>query len=137
MKQIKALRIKSSLLFLLIIFIPLTAGMAQGYFPDATLQKPMPSNQVGRVKFREDWVYKYGEGKMSPIATKIGYERFDTLGLKIEEAKYDMLGKALLEVTYSYDEWGRESQCLGLRASKSFYRKWAYEYIDTSKCLVK
>ena len=120
-----------------LLLLPISGGIAQGYFPDATLTKPVPPSRSGKIKFREDWVYRFGDGKLSPLGVKIGYDRFDTLGLKIEEANYDAKGNPTLEVTYSYDEWGREAQCLGLRNQKNFYRKWAYEFIDSSKSLIK
>ena len=119
------------------LFTPLSFGLAQGYFPDATLSKPISPSKSGKVKFREDWLYKFSNGKMTPLGIKVGYDRFDSTGLKVEEANYDMKGNPLLEVTYSYDEWGREAQCLGYKESKNFYRKWSYNFIDSSRTLEK
>jgi hypothetical protein len=119
------------------ILEPVTIGFAQGYFPDATLSKPLELSKFGKIRVREDWVYIIENGKMSPKGFKVGYDKFDSLGRKIEEANYDFKGAATLEVTYSYDEWGREIQCLGLKERSNYYRKWEYEFIDSSKCLEK
>lgn len=124
-------------LFITFLLKPFTIGFAQGYFPEPSLSKPIAISKSGRIKFREDWVYKSEHGRWSPLGKKIGYDRFDSIGQKIEEANYDLSGNALLEVTYSYDEWGREIQCLGLKDRNSFYRKWEYSFIDSTKCLEK
>ncbi len=125
------------LLLMVLLFQAISTGQAQGFFPDATFSKPLLPTPSGKIKFREDWLYKFTNGKMTPLGIKIGYDRYDSLGMKVEEANYDLKGNPLLEVTYTYDEWGREAQCLGYRESKIFYRKWAYDFIDSSKCLEK
>ncbi len=119
------------------LFKPLSSGIAQGFFPDATFSKPLPASSSGKIKFRQDWMYKFSEGKMSPLGIKTGFDRYDSTGLKIEEANYDLRGNPLLELTYSYDEWGRETQCIGIKENKNFYRKWSYDFIDSSKTLIK
>ena len=123
--------------FFTLVMKPFTIGFAQGYFPESSLVKPIAVSKSGRIKFREDWVYKSEHGTLSPLGIKIGYDRFDSIGQKVEEANYDLNGNALLEVTYSYDEWGREIQCLGLKDRNSFYRKWEYSFVDSIKCLEK
>ncbi len=130
---------KVSLLSIPLLFLtcPISNGFPQGYFPDATLAKPIELSQSGKVKFREDWLYSYENGKMSPKGFKIAYDRFDSLGQKIEEANYDLNGKTLLEATYSYDEWGREIQCVGIRNQRNFYHRWHYSFNDSSKTLEK
>jgi hypothetical protein len=132
---------RQKVILLVVVFVymqwPASISNAQGYFPDVTLAKPIQVPKSARIKFREDWLYRFENGKMSPQGLLIGYDRFDSLGRKIEEANYDLSGKALLEVTYTYDEWGREIQCLGLKEKENFYRKWEYSFNDSLKCLIK
>ncbi len=132
---------RGSIFLFFLVFLclqrPASISLAQGYFPDVTLAKPTQVQKAARIKFREDWLYRIENGRMSPQGLKIGYDRFDSLGRKVEEANYDLTGKPLLEVTYSYDEWGREIQCLGLKEKQNFYRKWEYTFNDSTKCLVK
>ena len=125
------------ILFLIHVIEPVSVSLAQGYFPDATLSKPIEISKSGRIKFQEIWLYRFVNGKISPLGLKIGYDRYDSLGQKVEEANYDLKGNPLLEVTYSYDEWGREIQCLGLKEKENFYRKWEYEFNDSTKNLEK
>ena len=88
------------------ILNPISSGLAQGYIPDVTLTKPAEISKSGKIKFREDWVYKYDQGNMTPLGVKIAYDRFDSLGLKIEEANYDMMGNSLLQQCYQRNRSG-------------------------------
>lgn len=56
---------KVSLLSIPLLFLtcPISNGFPQGYFPDATLAKPIELTQSGKIKFREDWLYSYEMAK--------------------------------------------------------------------------
>jgi uncharacterized protein YkuJ len=135
MKTIKNYK-KTTLTFLL-AFLSSISGFAFGCFPDETFSKSAKIAQSGKIKFREDYVYPLNQGNVVSSGIKIGYERFDKLGQKLEEVSFSRDGKALLEVTYTYDEWGREAQCLGLKGNKSFFSKWEYQFNDSNKTLEK
>ena len=132
---------KSFLLVILItslgiLFIP-NQVYSQINLPECTLTKPLDIEQSGKIKFREAWLYKVKDGMMSPQGIKIGYERFDLMGRKVEQAKYDESGKTLFEVTYTFDNWGRELQCVGLMNEENFFRKWQYISLDSLNLLEK
>ncbi len=108
-----------------------------GCIPDESFSKSMKLPTAGKIKFREDYAYKINHGKIDPSGVKIGYERYDKLGQKLEEASYSSEGKSLLEITYTYDEWGREAQCLGLKENINFFNKWVYHFNEDTKTLEK
>lgn len=109
---------------------------AIGVFPDETLFKSSEPFPTGKIKFREDWVYHYTNGKAG-IRQKSGYERYDDFGLKVEEAKFNSDGKVVLEATYTYDEYAREIQAIGTENNVSFFKKWTYNFDDNKKILTK
>lgn len=133
MKSTKFTKITFGIISILIQVQPL---FAIGVFPDETLFKssePLPS---GKIKFREDWVYHYNDGNAG-VRQKSGYERYDDFGLKIEEAKFNAEGKAILEATFTYDEYARETQAIGYENNVSFFKKWTYTFDDSKKVLTK
>ncbi len=123
-------------LIALLLEIPLFVS-AIGYFPDESFSKSIETPVSGKVKFREDWVYKLYNGKVASAGVKIGYESYDKQGQKIEEANFTKDGMPLLEVTYTYDDWGREAQCLGSKLATNFFTKWEYSFDEKSRTLVK
>ncbi len=125
------------LLFFLCFITAAAQTMAIGYYPDETFSKSLEFPKSGKIKFREDWVYKLYNGKIASTGVKIGYERYDMQGQKLEEANYTREGLPLLEITYTYDEYGREAQCLGLKQNRSFFNKWEYSFDDRNKTLEK
>lgn len=110
---------------------------AIGCIPDETFSKSVTIPKAGKIKFREDWVYKYENGNFSPAGVKKGYERFNQFGLKIEEANYDLSGNPMAEISYTYDEFGREAQCIGARGTTTFFSKWCYDFNDSAHVLIK
>ena len=128
---------KIKVLVLLTMVLCSLKTQAFGYFPDESLSKTAELNASGKIKFREDWTYQLIDGKIISVGTKVGYERYDRLGQKLEEANYDRNGKPLIEVTYTYDDYGREEHCLGWKENKSFFNKWNYAFNEKSKTLTK
>ena len=110
---------------------------AQSYYPIVGLSLSAQVIKASKIKFREDYVYNYTDGKLSVLGNKIKFERFDTLGQKVEEVKFDEKGNSIFEVTYTYDNYGRELQCIGHKNKDMFYRRWDYSFNEATKSLEK
>lgn len=126
-----------ALSFFILLLLRQIPAFAVGYFPETSLAQALEFPQNGKIKFREDWIYKIENNKVVSVGIQSGYEKYNSAGYKLEEAAYDHDGKVLLEATYTYDEWGREAQCLGFKDNKSFFNKWEYSFNEYDKVLEK